>query len=66
MDDSKQRIVELRRKILTMEWDKGRNQLHLARIQKLEQFKTELAVLENPPVENPEPEKPIVEKVVIQ
>ncbi len=41
-----ERKIELKRKILTMEWDLKRNQLHFAKQQKLSQYKEELQQLE--------------------
>ena len=41
------RKSELKRKIIAMEWDKKRNQLHFAKNNKLEECKKELEMVEN-------------------
>ncbi len=38
----KKRRKELKRKVLTMEWDKKKNQIHFARNKKLQQYKKEI------------------------
>ncbi|MBN2422754.1 hypothetical protein JXB41_05995 [Candidatus Woesearchaeota archaeon] len=50
----KKRKSELKKKILTLEWDKKRHQLNIALKKKLENYKKELQIIENNLIENNE------------
>ena len=51
-----ERRSDLRRKILTLEWDKKRSQLNFGKNQQLEECKKELENIENELVKNNQPE----------
>ena len=44
--DAIERISELKRSIMTLEWDKQRNQINFGKTQQLEDYKKELVELE--------------------
>ena len=45
MENNANRIIELKKIILHLEWDKKRNQINYAKSLKLEQYKKELVAL---------------------
>jgi len=58
MEDLIEKKSELRKKIMTLEWDKQRNQINFGKTQQLEECKKELEELESKNSEmKPEEEK---------
>ena len=47
MDELVERRSELRKRILTLEWDKERNQLNFGKNQQLDKLKEDLKKIEN-------------------
>ena len=42
-----EKIDELKKKIMTLEWDRGRNQINFGKTRQLDQYKKELKDLES-------------------
>lgn len=47
MEDLIEKVAELKKKIMTLEWDKERNQINFGKTSQLEEYKKELEKLEN-------------------
>jgi len=54
MEEIIERIEELRKKIMTLEWDREKNQLNFGKTSQLEECKKELEKLESKNSEQPE------------
>jgi len=53
-EELNEKISELKKKIMTLEWDRQRNQINFGKTQQLNEFKKELEKLEKQPEEEKE------------
>ncbi len=56
-DELKKRMSELKKRIMTLEWDKQHNQIHIGHDRQLEEMKKELKEIKkelNPPEPSPD------------